>query len=624
MTSKHKQGFLNKKGGVTGQKKWKKRYFVLNNSKLDYYAKPEDVGVKILGSIDLENAYLVDKSATKRPLGFQIVSMSKDKKQRVCDECKFREINQGVDAWQPDEMTKFCPLCTQKFGTFSRRHHCRGCGRIVCASCSKTERTIEYTRTFYLEPECESARPGWITSIRGNMSQEEKTTTLKSDFLMVHDGVGKGQHQRSGPIMGPGSVRNTFAPPSKEPRKLGLGTSKKDLNLSLNPRSGSPTGKKRPPRSFSPRAGSKPPNRFSKVPPPRPSKLNVSTRSTFARSGFSRFTTSGSGLKTKNWATDKAVGLKRQSGKLIKRGEENYKVKRGHRAGADKEGWRKMYCVLRTNQLSFYHRIKDTFPPGRPWRVVELSQAKLIPHSKITTHTHAFQLNLFEEYKDGEQNEKGYHLAIPPPEIGGSGTDGPTSTREDWIVALSSAMPNKIFDVPIALAAQRTDPKRLIPGPIIVATEWLNTYGLREHGLYRIPGSKSEVERLIGIFDQGEMPKLQKQYSPSNCASLVVQYLKRCPDDLFGEYEMVFKQLADDTSNPKQLKMMRKLVRMLPPANRNTIDLLCDHLIQVASYSEENQMSAAKLSMCIYSKSARPLQMCIENHKFLFSAARRR
>lgn len=38
--------------------------------------------------------------------------------------------------WQPDKSTQFCPLCQVEFGMFTRRHHCRLCGKLCCDSCS--------------------------------------------------------------------------------------------------------------------------------------------------------------------------------------------------------------------------------------------------------------------------------------------------------------------------------------------------------------------------------------------------------------------------------------------------------------------------------------------------------
>jgi hypothetical protein len=37
--------------------------------------------------------------------------------------------------WVPDEAVACCMGCSTGFGAFTRRHHCRLCGSVVCASC---------------------------------------------------------------------------------------------------------------------------------------------------------------------------------------------------------------------------------------------------------------------------------------------------------------------------------------------------------------------------------------------------------------------------------------------------------------------------------------------------------
>lgn len=39
--------------------------------------------------------------------------------------------------WVPDQKTQTCMRCNSRFGWRKRRHHCRLCGRVVCASCSE-------------------------------------------------------------------------------------------------------------------------------------------------------------------------------------------------------------------------------------------------------------------------------------------------------------------------------------------------------------------------------------------------------------------------------------------------------------------------------------------------------
>lgn len=44
--------------------------------------------------------------------------------------------------WQPDAEVGRCPICNAAFNFWYRKHHCRKCGRVVCASCSPHRITI--------------------------------------------------------------------------------------------------------------------------------------------------------------------------------------------------------------------------------------------------------------------------------------------------------------------------------------------------------------------------------------------------------------------------------------------------------------------------------------------------
>ena len=40
--------------------------------------------------------------------------------------------------WVPDGQQQQCCCCCQLFTLLTRKHHCRTCGRIICATCMKT------------------------------------------------------------------------------------------------------------------------------------------------------------------------------------------------------------------------------------------------------------------------------------------------------------------------------------------------------------------------------------------------------------------------------------------------------------------------------------------------------
>ena len=37
--------------------------------------------------------------------------------------------------WMPDDLSLECAMCTSKFTSFRRRHHCRSCGQVFCSKC---------------------------------------------------------------------------------------------------------------------------------------------------------------------------------------------------------------------------------------------------------------------------------------------------------------------------------------------------------------------------------------------------------------------------------------------------------------------------------------------------------
>lgn len=52
--------------------------------------------------------------------------------------------------WQPDAEVSECPICGRSFAFWYRKHHCRKCGRVVCANCSPHKITIP--RQFIVQP----------------------------------------------------------------------------------------------------------------------------------------------------------------------------------------------------------------------------------------------------------------------------------------------------------------------------------------------------------------------------------------------------------------------------------------------------------------------------------------
>lgn len=84
-----------------------------------------------------------DRSTTERPL-------SRPRPSDVWDSRRRRSREITLPRWQPDSEVTSCPICGTRFGLFFRKHHCRKCGRVVCANCSPHRITIP--RQFIVQP----------------------------------------------------------------------------------------------------------------------------------------------------------------------------------------------------------------------------------------------------------------------------------------------------------------------------------------------------------------------------------------------------------------------------------------------------------------------------------------
>jgi len=57
--------------------------------------------------------------------------------------------------WQPDSDHLDCSVCRVQFTLFFRRHHCRQCGNVVCATCSSNRMVINYYNKKQMERVCD-------------------------------------------------------------------------------------------------------------------------------------------------------------------------------------------------------------------------------------------------------------------------------------------------------------------------------------------------------------------------------------------------------------------------------------------------------------------------------------
>ncbi|TKS84341.1 Rho GTPase-activating protein 24 [Collichthys lucidus] len=125
---------------------------------------------------------------------------------------------------------------------------------------------------------------------------------------------------------------------------------------------------------------------------------------------------------------------------------------------------------------------------------------------------------------------------------------------------------------------------KLAPMLVEQCVDFIRQWGLREEGLFRLPGQANLVKELQDAFDCGEKPSFDWCFAFAS----VVLFSGLCVKIMFD--------LRNRQEHPQGLKELRRLVECLPPVNYNLLKYICRFLDEVQSYSGVNKMSVQNLA----------------------------
>ncbi|XP_006018141.1 rho GTPase-activating protein 24 isoform X5 [Alligator sinensis] len=140
---------------------------------------------------------------------------------------------------------------------------------------------------------------------------------------------------------------------------------------------------------------------------------------------------------------------------------------------------------------------------------------------------------------------------------------------------------------------------RLAPMLVEQCVDFIRLQGLKEEGLFRLPGQANLVKELQDAFDCGEKPSFDSNTDVHTVASLLKLYLRELPEPVipYAKHED-FLSCAKLLSKEEEmgLKELVKQVQSLPPVNFNLLKYICRFLDEVQSYSGVNKMSVQNLA----------------------------
>ncbi|NXI16321.1 RHG24 protein, partial [Irena cyanogastra] len=140
---------------------------------------------------------------------------------------------------------------------------------------------------------------------------------------------------------------------------------------------------------------------------------------------------------------------------------------------------------------------------------------------------------------------------------------------------------------------------RLAPMLVEQCVDFIRQRGLKEEGLFRLPGQANLVKELQDAFDCGEKPSFDSNTDVHTVASLLKLYLRELPEPVvpYAKYED-FLSCAKMLSKEEEtgLTELVKQVKSLPAVNYNLLKYICRFLDEVQSYSGVNKMSVQNLA----------------------------
>ncbi|XP_052007258.1 rho GTPase-activating protein 22 isoform X2 [Xyrauchen texanus] len=258
------------------------------------------------------------------------------------------------------------------------------------------------------------------------------------------------------------------------------------------------------------------------------------------------------------------------------------------------KNWQLRWFVLRTDRLYFYKDEDETKPQG----CIPLQGSQV---NELTANPDEPGRHLFEIVPGttGEKDRSALsHEAFLL--MANSQND-----MEDWVKVI-----RRVIWAPFGggIFGQRLEDTvqyekkfgpRLAPLLVEQCVDFIREQGLKEEGLFRMPGQANLVKELQDAFDCGDKPLFDSNTDVHTVASLLKLYLRELPEPVipFSKYEdfLTCAQLLLKDEEVGICELVKQ-VNTLPQANYNLLKYICKFLDEVQSHSNENKMSVQNLA----------------------------
>ncbi|CAB1454445.1 unnamed protein product [Pleuronectes platessa] len=129
--------------------------------------------------------------------------------------------------------------------------------------------------------------------------------------------------------------------------------------------------------------------------------------------------------------------------------------------------------------------------------------------------------------------------------------------------------------------------------------DYIENYGMKCEGIYRVSGMKSKVDELKAAYDREECPCLE-EYDPHTVASLLKQYLRELPENLLGrDLAQRFEDACGRQVEAEKMAEFQRLLSEVSPENRLILSWLVTHMDHVIAREAETKMNIQNISIVL-------------------------
>ncbi|XP_067950130.1 rho GTPase-activating protein 7-like isoform X3 [Watersipora subatra] len=155
-----------------------------------------------------------------------------------------------------------------------------------------------------------------------------------------------------------------------------------------------------------------------------------------------------------------------------------------------------------------------------------------------------------------------------------------------------------VFGLPLSLILQKTG--QPLPQCILHAMRYLRKSASDSVGIFRRSGVKSRIQKLRNDLEQDPDNVAQfDSFQAYDVADMFKQYLRELPECLVTtKLSDTFIAIHQHVPQELRLEAMQACALLLPDESREVLESLLYFLSDMASYHEENQMTANNLAVC--------------------------